>query len=164
MFKKTIYELSIFFGHLEFLCTGGFWGEWTSNELTTFLGSSIRGLPQSMKASNNTTNIFITATAQRSSSSTRLFREYGYMLASNSALGCHSSQFANSGFYPVNPLYTTITKPHRQQMVDRKTAEVYSNWHGEKGGYVRFVASGDFDQGIGNIFQKQHHNIQFASS
>lgn len=103
MFKKTFYELSIFFGHLEFLCTGGFWGEWTSSELKPFLGSSIRGLPQSMKGSNTTTNIFVTATAQRSTFSTRLLREYGNM-ASNSALGCHSSQFANSGFYPVNPL------------------------------------------------------------
>ncbi|KAI7878510.1 hypothetical protein K492DRAFT_117466, partial [Lichtheimia hyalospora FSU 10163] len=104
MFKKTFYELSIFFGHLEFLCTGGFWGEWTSSELKPFLGSSIRGLPQSMKGSNiTTTNIFVTATARRSTFSTRLLREYGNM-ASSSALGCHSSQFANSGFYPVNPL------------------------------------------------------------
>ena len=44
-FKKTFYELSLFFGYLEVLVAGGFFGYWTSIELKPFLGSSIRDLP-----------------------------------------------------------------------------------------------------------------------
>lgn len=100
---KEYYEISIYFGNLEFLVVGGFFGSTTGIARIGFLGSSIHNLPLSLRSCKQSSEILTRAVAADTAQSNRLLRQYG-KFSSRYAWQFISTHYAIKGFYPINPL------------------------------------------------------------
>ncbi|KAJ8651795.1 hypothetical protein O0I10_012643 [Lichtheimia ornata] len=100
---KEYYEISIYFGNLEFLVVGGFFGSTTGITRTGFLGSSIHNLPLALRSCKQSSEILTRALAADTTHSNRLLRQYG-KFSSRYTWQFLSTYYVIKGFYPINPL------------------------------------------------------------
>lgn len=113
------YELSLYIGHLELPVIGGFIGDIVSDRCSAFLGSSIRGLPNTLQQSHTTSKILVRADDPvEYTASNRLLRQYA-KYCSRFLWSFHSRRFVLKGFHPANPLdfssHPSVTSMKRYQ-------------------------------------------------
>lgn len=113
------YELSLYIGHLELSVIGGFIGDIVSDRCSAFLGSSIRGLPNTLQQSHTTSKILVRADDPvEYTASNRLLRQYA-KYCSRFLWSFHSRRFVLKGFHPANPLdfssHPSVTSMKRYQ-------------------------------------------------
>jgi hypothetical protein len=105
-FGNSWLELSILFGRLELLITGGLFGEVGDDHIHGFLGPSIKCI---QKLNHQVTDkikfeILLPSTIQPTIMEERLQRNYSKS-ASSFKWSYHSHKFAQKGYRTLNPLY-----------------------------------------------------------
>lgn len=104
-FKRTTWqELSILYGRLELLVTGGMYGSTTGRILGSFLGANLKiTKPISTEIS---AKIYIIHPSLLSVFREERFLQNYVRLAANYKWAFRSTRFSSKGFKTVNPLYT----------------------------------------------------------